>query len=61
MTLMSTIQEYISTTFPMLVNTLMQLVSTVVQRLAAVHPGDASQTQTLTLSKFIVRTSRLVC
>ena len=61
MTLMSTIQEYISTTFPMLVNTLMQLVSTVVQRLVAVYPDDASQTQTLTLSKFIVRTSRLVC
>jgi len=43
-------QEYISTTLPMMVNTLLHLVSTVLGD----SPDDAAPTQTITLPIFTV-------
>jgi len=51
------IQEYITTTLPMMVNTLMQLVSTVIRKLLGDNSDDAAQMQKVTLPKFIVRTT----
>jgi len=41
----------------MMVNTLMQLVSTVIQRLLSDNTNDSARTQEVTLPKFIVSTS----
>ena len=48
------LQEYISTTLPMLVNTLMQLVSTVLHTLVTSSPTGAAAA--VNLAKFTVRT-----
>jgi len=50
------IQEYITTTLPMMVNTLMRLVSIMLQRLLGDNPDDTAQMQKVTLPQFIVRT-----
>ena len=57
MPMTTVIQEYITTTLPMMVNTLMQLVSTVIQRLLSDNTNDSARTQEVTLPKFIVSTS----
>jgi len=58
-------QEYVSTSQPMLTNSLMQLVSTLIQKMSDGNPDDATQLAKVTLSKFIVSTnliiSRLQC
>jgi len=55
--LMLVMQEYISTTLPMMVNTLMQMISIVMRRLIGDDADDATQLQKVTLVKFTVRTS----
>jgi len=60
MLMVTVTQEYVSTTLPMLVNALMQLVTTVIQRLISDNPDDADQMQKVTLSKFIVRTTDMI-
>ena len=48
-------QEYVSTTLPMMANTMMQMVSIVINYLLGDDPDDATQLQKVTLPKFIVR------
>jgi len=52
-------QEYISTTLPMMVNSLMQLVSAVIQKLICENNADdahSAKTDNVTVQKFTVRT-----
>jgi len=58
--MMTSAQEYISTTLPMLVNTLMQLVSTVLHSLVNVD-NTSDVARQVTLPKFTVSAKHAIC